>query len=328
MSDLSDPRALFAPLGEVRGLLVAVSGGPDSMALLHLAAGWQRAGGPKIFAATVDHGLRAQAREEAEQVAHWSAALGIPHQILSWTGDKPATRLQERAREARYRLLFDHAKALGADVVATGHHGDDQAETILFRLLRGSGIAGLSGMEPIAQRQGLRLARPLLGWGKADLVAYCAAQGQDVISDPSNHDPRFARTGLRALLPQLAGEGLDRAALLRLGRRAGRAAQALDLAFEGWLTQLPAQRSPGLFACPGEALRQLPSEALLRLLEAEILRVGQMATPPRLEQLEALSEALEGALREGRDHRANLAGALVSCVQGQLVVTPEPARRV
>ena len=144
----ADIEALFAPLGRARTLLIAVSGGPDSTALLLMAAEWaRRRGRTRIEAATVDHGLRPESAEEAKAVAALCARLGVAHRILQWKGAKPASRLQERAREARYRLLVDHAKAIGADALLTAHHADDQAETVLFRLLRGSGVAGLRGME-------------------------------------------------------------------------------------------------------------------------------------------------------------------------------------
>ena len=216
---------LFAPLSAARGVLLAVSGGPDSVALMLLAAAWARPGTPKLAVATVDHGLREGSRGEAEAVAAWAQSLGLPHQILSWDGEKPKTRIQERARAARYDLLFRHARALGADHVLTAHHADDQAETILFRLLRGSGVAGLAGM-PVAARHGeIVHLRPLLAYPKAALVELCEARGQAYFRDPSNEDLGFARTRLRRLLRLLAEEELDSAgaAAARPPRRQGRA---------------------------------------------------------------------------------------------------------
>ena len=209
--------ALFAPLGQARTLLVAVSGGPDSTALLIMAAEWaRRRGRTRIEAATVDHGLRPESGDEARTVAALCARLGVAHRVLHWKGVKPASRLQERAREARYRLLVDHAKAIGADAILTAHHADDQAETVLFRLLRGSGVAGLRGMDLTTARDGMTIARPLIGLKKSALVAFAQARGAHFVDDPSNDDPRFARTRLRALLTRLCEEGLDAEALDRI----------------------------------------------------------------------------------------------------------------
>jgi tRNA(Ile)-lysidine synthase len=327
VTPLFDLQKIFAPLGEVKRLLVAVSGGPDSMALLHLAADWHRAGGSVICAATVDHGLRADARAEAEQVAQWCAALGVEHEILTWQGEKPHTRLQERARQARYDLLFAHAREIGADVVVTAHHADDQAETILFRLLRGSGIAGLAGMEATRAHADRRLARPLLGHTKAELVSLCETRRQAFFQDPSNQDPRFARTQLRQLLPELEQEGLDRDALLRLGRRAARMDGLAAFALAQLRREFPPQL-PGRFALPVGQLLGVPEEMWLRLLDEEITRIGQ-GQGARLEQIEALCAALQAAAERGEAFRTTLGGVLVDLTQrGQLSLTPEPPRRV
>ena len=124
----------------------------SAQALLHLAARWRDSGGPQIHAATGDHDLRPGSRAEAEAVAQWANALQIPHTILTWTGERPRARVQELARAARYRLLEDLATRIGAEVLLTGHHADEQAETILFRLLRGSGVAGLAALAPVPAR--------------------------------------------------------------------------------------------------------------------------------------------------------------------------------
>ena len=193
--------ALFAPLARAKGLLLAASGGPDSTALLLMAARWaEQPDRPPVAAATVDHAMREGSRAEAEAVGGLARRLGLVHHLIEWRGLKPRSRIQERAREARYRLLGACAERIGADVVVTAHHADDQAETVIFRLLRGSGIAGLRGMEEHRGARGaLTLARPLLGLRKAELIAFCEACGEPFANDPSNEDPRFARTALRRL---------------------------------------------------------------------------------------------------------------------------------
>jgi len=296
------------------------------MALLHLAARWRYLGGPHIHAATVDHDLRPGSRAEAEAVALWAGALNIPHRILTWTGDRPKARLQELARAARYRLLEDLVKEIGAEVVLTGHHADDQAETILFRLLRGSGVAGLAAMARVSPRGGYRLVRPLLDLPKADLVAFCETVGQPFFLDPSNRDPRFARTDLKRVLALLEAEGLGRAELLRLGRRAARAEEAL----RAGLAQLRASLAPleeaGRFDCAAAALRCAPKELVLRLLEGEIARIGQGA--PRLDRLETLAAEVCAAIAGETAFTGTLAGALVRVTgPGRLVVVKAPPRR-
>ena len=321
-----DPLALFACAEAPRVALLAVSGGPDSMALLHLAACWRDKGGPQIHAATVDHDLRPGSRVEAEAVAQWAAGLAIPHSILTWTGDRPKARVQELARDARYRLLGDLAEKIGAEVLLTGHHADDQAETILFRLLRGSGVAGLAAMAPVAQRGGLRLVRPLLGLPKADLIAHCEALGQAFFQDPSNRDPRYARTHLKKVLADLAAEGLGRDELLRLGRRAARADEALRAYVEALRASIAPLVGDNSFECPAGSLRPVPMEALLRILEAEVARIGDAM--PRLDRLERLTAGVAAAIAAGEGFRASLAGALVSVTPGgRLLVVKAPPRR-
>jgi len=255
-----DPDALFAPLAAEPALLLAVSGGPDSVALMLLAARWSRRP-EKTVVATVDHGLRPQAHEEGQSVARWARALGFAPRLLRWEGPKPATRLQERAREARYALLAACAREIDPHcAVVTAHHAEDQAETILFRLARGSGVAGLGGMARASSLDGLKLLRPLLDIPKASLEAVCAEVGHPFFRDPSNENPLFARTKLRALAATLSAQGLDRNALLRLGSRATRAEAALEScaaqAQKRALTGCEANRA----RFDGDALRELPGK--------------------------------------------------------------------
>lgn len=189
-------------------LLVAVSGGPDSVALLLLA---HVALGERCSAATVDHGLRPESADEAAWVADLCAARGIAHTILTAPLPDRAGRtanLSARARALRYRLLEDHADAIGAGPIATAHHADDQAETLIMRLNRGSGVAGLAG---VRAKSG-RIVRPLLGWRHAELVALCSAQSIEAVEDPSNVDDRFDRARLRKSLAGIDWLGTDRIA--------------------------------------------------------------------------------------------------------------------
>jgi tRNA(Ile)-lysidine synthase len=317
--------ALLAPLGRANSLLIAVSGGPDSTALLLMAAEWaKRRGKTRIAAATVDHGLRPEGAEEAKAVAKLCGRLGLEHRTLAWKGAKPSSRLQERAREARYRLLVDHAKAIGADALLTAHHADDQAETVLFRLLRGSGVAGLRGMDATTTRDGMPIARPLIGLKKSDLVAFAQARGAPFVDDPSNADPRFARTRLRALLTRLGEEGLDAEALDRLARRARETEEAL-----AHLTAELEARLGSEGSLDARALYAAPIAIVQRVLARRIAAVGGR-DPSRigLEKIEALAARLREALSERRNEAANVGGALVRLtVKGGLSFAPEPPRK-
>ncbi|HEU5482729.1 MAG TPA: tRNA lysidine(34) synthetase TilS [Sphingomicrobium sp.] len=195
---------------------IAVSGGPDSLALLLLAAA-ARPG--DIEVATVDHGLRPEARKEAETVAGICEKLGVPHTILTaeWK-KKPETAIQERARIERYRLLAQWAAERDLPALATGHHADDQAETLLMRLNRGAGARGLAGMRPATPVPGgkSRLLRPLLTWRRSDLEGICKAAGLKPAADPSNEDEQFERVRVRKGLGSagwLDSEGIARSAV-------------------------------------------------------------------------------------------------------------------
>ncbi len=321
----ADVDALLAPLGRAKSLLIAVSGGPDSTALLLMAAEWAaRRGKVRIEAATVDHGLRPESAAEAKSVAALCRRLGLAHRTLVWKGAKPATRVQERAREARYRLLIDHARAIRADALVTAHHADDQAETVLFRLLRGSGVAGLRGMEAISARDGVTLARPLIGVKKSDLVAFAEARGEPFVDDPSNLDPRYARTRLRALIARLAEEGLDAEALDRLARRAGETEEALAR-----LTALVEAKLGADGPIDARALFQEPIAIVQRVLGSRIAAAaGRDPGRLGLEKIEALAGALRDALKERRAFGANLGGTIVRLTaKGGLQFAPEPARK-
>lgn len=324
-----DADALFAPLAGSRGLLLAVSGGPDSLALLLLADAWRRGRVTPVSVATVDHGLRPAARGEADAVGRICAARGLDHAILPWTGAKPATGLPAAGRVARYRLLAERALAVGADTIVTAHHADDQAETVLMRLTRGSGPAGLAGMASSAsvpgcdadpRLRGLRLARPLLGLAKADLVALCRQAGLAFAEDPTNADESYRRPQVRRLAALLAAEGLGRDEVLRLAGRAARAEQALAGLIAERLAGLPVRRGPDLFEADAADIRALPAEALIRLVFQEVARLTGAA--PRLERVEALVDRLRG----GGPVAATLGGVRV-LLGRDLRLAPAPPRR-
>lgn len=307
-------------------LLLAVSGGPDSVALMLLSSKWEHRAAHDIAVATVDHGLRSDSRAEAEKVREWAQALGFEHHLLTWTGEKPATRIQERARAARYRLLTDCAHAIGASAIATAHHADDQAETILFRLTRGSGVAGLSGMSPAARLGATTLLRPLLDIRKTALVDVCHAAGHPFFSDPSNANEAYARARLRKLLPALEELGLDTDALLRLGDRAARADAALAACASALHARAVLEAGPQLASLDANRLREAPVELLQRVVAMEIARLAP-ETQIRLERLERAVLRLAAALRSGEPLRLTLCGLILESTQDVMKLRPAPRRR-
>jgi tRNA(Ile)-lysidine synthase len=331
-----EAQSLFGALSESPVLILAVSGGPDSTALLWLAARWRRSceRPPKLVAVTIDHGLRPEAKREAQAVKRLARSLGVEHQTLRWTGRKPKTGLQEAARNARYRLLAEAAQKAGALHIVTAHTLDDQAETVLFRLARGSGIGGLGGMTfatpvPVKPRTGLFLVRPLLDVPKSRLVATLRAAKVSYADDPTNRDPRFTRPRLRALMPALAREGLSSARLALLARRMDRAEDALARAADEaqhdfFPTGLPENGSVGL---PARAFCDLRPEIGLRVLGRTIERTGDEG-PVELGKLETLyRDLLIAENRRNARFRRTLAGALVTLSDDRLTIERAPPRR-
>ena len=215
-----------------RHVVLAVSGGPDSFALMYWAAEWKAARGvkePEFSVVTVDHGLRPESAAEAAMVAAAAQQVGFAHTTLRWVADKPQTGLQVAAREARYRLMGNHLKTIGCQAIATGHTRDDQAETLLMRLARGSGVDGLAAMRRQTLLDGkVSLLRPLLGVPKADLEAALRARGISWIVDPGNEKAAFERGRIRTARQALDGLGLTSQHLALSAERLGRAREALE----------------------------------------------------------------------------------------------------
>jgi len=272
----------LVPQGERIG--VAVSGGPDSLALLLLAAA-ARPG--LIEPATVDHGLRADSRAEAEMVASVCGNLGVAHSILlaDWS-EPPAANLQAEARTMRYRLLSNWAEGLGLATLATAHHADDQAETLLMRLARGAGVRGLGGARSRRQlTEQVSLVRPLLGWRKSELAAIVEEAGLDPVDDPSNRDPRHDRSRIRQALQQ--SDWADPARLAASASALRDADEALDWALAPLIAARIRREDDALIIEPFD----LPRELKRRLLAAAF---GELAAPaPRGPDLIRAMDALE-----------------------------------
>jgi tRNA(Ile)-lysidine synthetase-like protein len=356
------------------GAIVAVSGGPDSLALLYLLRRWQtiddevfRAATDGLLnpmgddyalprtqplvVATVDHRLRPESATEAAHVAEVARAWGYPHVTLVWDGPKPTAGIQAAARDARYRLLAGAAREHGFAAVVTAHTLDDQAETVLMRLARGSGPKGLGGMvKEGALLRGLDLRRPLLDIPRARLLATLRAADVPWIDDPSNADPRFLRPRLRRIMPPLAAEGLDARRLAAFAARMRAVETSLDTAAFDWL-RAHATVEAALTSADGRtenvpidrvgwmnAREKLESQArecgarlavrasfarqALEPMRAEIVKraiarliavvVPSSVEPPEESQLDALTAALIEARFSSAAYRTTLGRALVA----------------
>jgi tRNA(Ile)-lysidine synthase len=331
--------ALFDDLAAEPVLVLAVSGGPDSTALLYLMARWRATlrPAPHLVAVTVDHGLRPEAKREAAAVKRLCEGLAVEHVTMRWTGEKPSTGIQEAARLARYRLLRTAAHRARAGCVVTAHTLDDQAETVLFRMARGSGLAGLCGMARrvaignltggAGRSDDVVLVRPLLDVTKARLIVTLQEAGIVYAEDPSNADPRFARVRLRRLMTALAEEGLTSRSLARLASRVRRSEAAHEAIVDWAAGRLGFSADARKIVVNSADWRTLPDEIALRLLRRAIGAVGTEG-PVEFGKLEALNEALNEALMGGATRfRRTLAGAMVSLQKQCIVIDQAPARR-
>lgn len=289
VNDLEFTHALQA-LSPNIPIAVAVSGGGDSMALLRLTQRWleTESHGASLLALTVDHGLRDASEVEAQQVAHWCRTLGVSHQILRWRGDKPQSDIQAAARRARYGLLSGICKEQGIRCLLLGHQFEDQAETFLLRLGRGSGVDGLAAMAPDREWNGVRLLRPLLGFSGQRLRATLQALGQPWIEDPSNSDLRFARVRIRDGLEDLTAAGISASRLVATAQRMRRVRSALDHATAGLMYEAVKWEPAGFAILGVSKLLSSPEEIGLRALARVLMVVAGREYPLRLVQLERL----------------------------------------
>jgi tRNA(Ile)-lysidine synthase len=308
--------ALGRPPARDETLAVAVSGGPDSVALLRLAAAaWPG----RIHALTVDHGLRAAAAGETAALAARCAAAGIPHATLHWRGGKPGSGVQAAARAARYALLAQWCDGHRVGVLMTAHHADDQAETLLMRLARGAGSAGLAGIRrcrPLAP--GVTLVRPLLGIRRrslAEIAAAAATEGWPIVDDPANRDPRHRRSAARALLA--ATPWLDAAAMAQAAAHLADTDAALDWAAAGaWAGRAAVVETGIVLDAAG-----LPAAIVHRLVERSIAALMPEAAPrgPDVARL---------ARRLGSGGTGTLAGVRAQALaDGDWRFSKAPARR-
>lgn len=313
--------ARLGPFEAAPKLAVAVSGGADSLALTLLARDWAEAQGGSLLALTVDHGLRPESAAEARQVGRILAPFGIAHRVLTWRGPRPGANLQAAARELRYRLLLEQVARRSILHLLLAHHLEDQAETLLLRLGRGSGLAGLAAMAGCTPLPQARLLRPLLTLPKSRLEATLRARGLDWIEDPSNRDPAHARVRLRRLMPALADEGLTAERLAAAAGHLGRARAALEAAAAALLAEAARIDPRGFIELEARPLLEAEPEVGLRAFAQALTTVGGGRHTPRWERLEGLFRRLGRAEFRG----ATLAGCRILRRRDGLLIVREAA---
>lgn len=314
------------PYGADAHLALAVSGGGDSMGLLALAAETQKMSyAPRFTVLTVDHGLRPEAAGEAAQVAAACKRLGVPHVTLTADAALPDSGIQQQARRLRYRLMAAWCAEHGADALVLAHHRDDQAETVLMRMARGSGVSGLGGMAPRQTLQTeagpLLLLRPFLQEAGATLKALAYVAALPVIEDPSNRDEQFERVRWRKLLPLLAVQGLSAERLAAMAEEMRSVQAALDKKLTGWLDAYADWHPYGVLCLPRQDFDALPLAHRQRLLGRFVQYFGGHKHPLKQKKSDrALAQIA------GQGHGATvLGGALVRWRKAQLFIGREAA---
>ena len=273
-------------------IAAGVSGGADSLALaLRL-----RDAGKKVVALTVNHGLRPEAEQEAQDVAALMQREGIEHHILYWQGEKPTTGVEEAARQARYQLMFDFCRQNGIAVLATGHHRRDQAETFLLRLQRGSGVYGLSGILPVSERQGILIIRPQLNTAPEELRAYLTAKNITWAEDPMNQCEDFVRVKMRRFLPVLAELGIDEKRLADTAATLLNTRLFLQGEADAFISTQVRWWHNTVVSLSWLKLKNLPTEIALPVLGQLVRQVGQADYPPEATELKRV-------LAEGDDFK-------------------------
>jgi tRNA(Ile)-lysidine synthase len=302
-------------------LAVAVSGGGDSLALCLLVKGFVDACGGEMLALTVDHGLRAESRAEAEAVGAQLAARRIPHRILPWQGSKPETHVQEVARAARYGLLLQACKDARMTALCVAHNLEDQIETFWMRLAHGSGLDGLAAMAPRRLVRGVPVIRPLLSVPRAALRDYCRAAGLDWAEDPSNENERFLRVKLRRFEELLAEEGLTPQRLMQTVQKLQDARAALQVMAAAAFAQAVQLHPEGYAVMARADFEAQPQDIRRRVLSRAVSAVAPQNYPPGAALDDALADILSGGGFAGR----TLGGCELSPLGQDVLLTREAA---
>ncbi len=308
-------KQLFAALEADAPFAIAVSGGGDSMALLHLALNWQ--GGPhSIVALTVDHALREGSAVEARKVKRWCADLGVEHHTLKWRHEPIASGLQAKARAARYDLMTRWCAKHGAATLLTAHTAEDQAETVAMRSKRTQSPRSLAAIWPETHVGGIRILRPLLGETRASLRAYLVSQKQEWLEDPSNANEKFERVRVRNSAPALA--------LARQAEAAQRTVMRAEAKAQSWCRKHLIIAPYGMMRFSPVAFRKLKGG----VADAVLLRIIDLAggTAAEAARRLALIVWLQAPHEASIQPRRTLGGALFAKRKREVIAAREPAR--
>ncbi|WP_305986890.1 tRNA lysidine(34) synthetase TilS [Roseibium sp. MMSF_3544] len=318
--------ALFSSLASFSTLALGVSGGADSLCLLVLFSEWrQRAnwrGDAEVL--VVDHGLRPESSDEARFVFEAAARNGLPAKIILWDEPSPTSNVQEAARQARYRLMAHRMNETGAEALLLAHHLDDQVETFLDRLTRGSGVSGLSAMvkDTADGPEGMRLLRPFLGVRKNRLEAALRERGLTWCTDPSNIDPKYKRSRLRRIMDLLEEEGLSAERLAETAAHMRRSREALEATVSDVAARKVEHHPAGPARIARETYKKLAEDLRLRLLVVLITDVTGRPSRPRFHKV----QALDAALVSGDAVHQSLSGALFAADENSVWCWREPGR--
>ena len=324
-NELPDLNELFAPLEAFARVGIAVSGGPDSIALMILVARWAREqkSPPSLFVYSVDHGLRRASQEETAFVAGEAAKLNIPARVLKWEGDKPETGLMAAARATRYRLIGSAMKKDGAEILLTAHHAHDQAETILMRMAHGSGLGGLGGMEMFSTVENIKICRPLLQIPPASLGQIVERAGITAVADPSNRDNNFERVRWRKLLPILADMELDADRFLLFAKRIRRAERSLEEQASKVFSNCSRIDGFGVVRIDKQEFDQQTDELKVRLVQTALRIAGGAQKPFSLGPVEELVAQMAG---EQEIVKQTLLGCIIEQRGTDYAFVREPSR--
>ena len=315
---------LFAPVADMKRIGLSVSGGADSLALMVLVHRWLNglSKGPNVIIYSVDHGLRKESASECKTVQTIANTFGFVTRVLVWRGEKPKTGIQAAARHGRYFLMGAAMKEDNVDILLTGHHGDDQAETLMMRLAHSSGLAGLRGMDDFSTIMGTPVFRPFLTVAQTRLLEVVATVQLDVAHDPSNEDPKYERVRWRKLMGELDQMGLTTPVLMKFAQRMGRANVALEEFAQQAYAQIVKIDHFGVTFVPIEAFINLEEEIGIRVLSRMIFMGSGGRSKGELGQLEAIVGMLWGKDFKG----VSIGGCIVDKHQAMLVVFREASR--
>lgn len=284
-----------------KNIAVAVSGGSDSMALAIAAKEIIADESSNLIALTVDHKLRDESKNEAIQAGKWLNKCGINHHVLAWNGEKKQSNIQSEARNARYKLLTDYCHASGIDLLLIGHNSEDQAETVLMRLMRGSGVDGIAGVSARTVAHGINILRPFLKIKKQQIKEFLTTMGQNWIEDPSNLNEKYARVVARNFINQAADKDLLVDRLVETAENMSQSKSYIESKIAEDMQRAVKIYAEGYVVIDAEVFKLLHVEAAYKILSKIVQAVGGSYYKPRFEKLKNLYQKI---------YKNNLAGGV------------------